>query len=66
MNIQGMDPSAHSASKCKLTSFIEEEISDSDTDSIPYVSFCESWLKPHVSDAQISIPNYELVRQDRT
>ena len=65
MNIQGMDPSAHSASKCKLTSFIEEEISDSDTDSVPYISFFESWLKPHVSDAQISIPNYELVRQDR-
>ena len=61
MNIQGMDPSAHSASKCKLTSFIEEHIDD----SVPVVVFLESWLKSHITDAQISIPNFQIIRQDR-
>ena len=61
LNFQGMDPSAHSASKCKLTSFIEEHVND----SVPFIAISESWLKPHISDAQVTIPDYEIVRQDR-
>ena len=56
-----MDPSAHSASKCKLTEFVEEHVSE----QVPIIVFLESWLKGHISDAQVSIPNYEIVRQDR-
>ena len=26
---------------------------------------CESWLKNHITDAQIAIPNIEIIRQDR-
>ena len=60
-NIQGMDPSAHSASKCKLPAFIEEHINP----NVPIAAFMESWLKHHISDAQVSIPNYQIIRQDR-
>ena len=63
MNMQGSDPSARSASNWKLTSFVEEHIDTSD--SVPYVCILESWLKRHITDAQIAIPNYEIIRQDR-
>ena len=60
MNIEGMDPSARSASKCKLTALVEEHIDD----SVPLIAISESWLKDHITDAQVSIPNYEIIRQD--
>jgi hypothetical protein len=62
-----MDPSAFSNSKHKLTSLTEEHINSGDpnSDDPLFVSVCESWLKPHISDAQVNIPNYQIVRQDR-
>ena len=63
MNMEGSDPSARSASNWKLTSFVEEHIDTSD--SVPFVCILESWLKSHITDAQIAIPNYETIRQDR-
>ena len=62
-NIEGVDPSAHSASEHKLTAFVEEHILNK---SVPIIVFLESWLKDHISNAQITIPGYEIVRQDRT
>ena len=56
-----MDPSAHSKSKHKLKSFREEHINR----DVLWVSICESWLKKHISDAQIQIPNFQIIRQDR-
>ena len=61
LNIQGMDPSAHSTSETKLKSFVEEHINT----TVPIVALCETWLKDHISDAQISIPDYEIIREDR-
>ena len=61
MNIQGIDPSACSNSRHKLTSFIEEQVKD----NVAFISFFESWLKPHITNAQLHIPNYQIVRQDR-
>ena len=61
LNIQGMSPSVYSASRHKLTSLIEEHI----TESTPWIAIVESWLKPHIQDAQIQIPNYQILRQDR-
>ena len=62
-----MDPSAGSSSNYKLTDFIEEHIHIEKTPkpSIPFILISESWLKPHISNAQITIPDYEIVRQDR-
>ena len=62
-----MVPSARSSSRYKLTSFIEEHIHalDKPKSEIPFIIITESWLKPFISDAQITIPDYEIVRQDR-
>ena len=62
MNIQGITPSAYSRSKYKLPSLIEEHI----TSNTPWIAVTESWLKPHIADAQVNIPNYQILRQDRT
>ena len=64
MNIQGMSPSADTHSRWKLPYFREHYLSDAET-SIPYIAFTETWLKPFISDIQVSIPNYNLVRSDR-
>ena len=32
---------------------------------IPFVAIVESWLKPHMSDAQVTIPNYNLFHADK-
>ena len=64
INIRGMDPGAYSKGNHKLTSLIEEHINNG-VDDVPWIAVCESWLKPHIKDAQINIPNYETLRQDR-
>jgi exonuclease III len=61
LNIQGMDPSAHSTSRHKLTNLKEEHVNS----CVPIISLSETWLKPHITNAQINIPNYQIVRQDR-
>ena len=63
INMQGIDPSAHCTTNWKLTSFVEEHINASD--SIPYICITKSWLKNQITNAQIAIPNYEILRQDR-
>ena len=62
-----MIPSAHSASRFKLTEFIEEHIQNLDRpkEDIPFIVLTETWLKSYITDAQIAIPDYEVVRQDR-
>ena len=32
---------------------------------VPFVAIVESWLKPHIHDAQILIENYQVFRSDR-
>ena len=61
-NFRGMDPSVtNKDTRHKLVNFCEEHISD----NVAVISICESWLKPHVTDAQIYIENYQIIRQDR-
>ena len=31
----------------------------------PYIYVTEGWLKPHITDAQVNIPNYQVIRADR-
>ena len=64
MNIQGMKPNARSGSRWKLPYFQEHYLSASQN-PVPLAAFTESWLKPYISDVQISIPNYNIVRADR-
>ena len=56
-----MDPSVYSRSSHKLTNFTEEHIDN----SVPFIFGFETWLKPHIANAQINIPGYQIVRQDR-
>ena len=58
-----MDPSANSSSCHKLKSFTEGKVNDSDP---IFISVTESWLKDHIKNAQINIPGYQIIRQDRT
>ena len=64
LNFQGMSPSATSQSRWKIPFFRDEYLTDSDK-YIPFIAATETWLKPHVTDAQISIPNYTSIRADR-
>ena len=64
LNIQGMDPSPNSKSFWKITDLIEEYLMNP-TIPIPVIALSETWLKPHITDAQISIPRYQTVRADR-
>lgn len=56
-----MDPSANSVQSHKLPCLCEEFVDD----DVSFISICESWLKPHITNAQINIPNYQIIRQDR-
>ena len=56
-----MDPSVYSKSSHKLTEFIENHINNQGA----AVAICESWLKGHICNAQINIPGYQIIRQDR-
>lgn len=64
LNIQGMVPSAHSKSYWKLKYFTEELLNEIDR-RIAIIALSETWLKPYISNAQISIPKYQTVRADR-
>ena len=64
LNFQGMSPSATSESRCKIPFFVEEHVTNSER-KIAWIAATESWLKPHITDAQISIPNYSVIRSDR-
>ena len=64
LNSQGIDPSVNSQSHWKLPYFIENHITGQKV-FIPAIAVCESWLKPHISNAQITIPNYQIIRADR-
>ena len=67
MNIQGMSPSATSESRWKLPYIIGKYFSSANPSDprIPIMAYTESWLKPYISDAQISIPEYNILRSDR-
>ena len=67
LNIQGMNPSATSRSQWKLPNIremIQEKTSKDQV--VPFVAICETWLKPDITDAEISITNYDVFRADRT
>ena len=64
-----MDPSINSLSHWKLP-YLTEEISDESDESndpsyTPVIIITETWLKDHVTDAQVNIDNYQILRSDR-
>ena len=63
-NIQGMSPAATSKSRWKIPYLQDRYIINCEED-IPFIALTETWLKPHITDAQIALPNYSVVRSDR-
>ena len=63
LNTEGMDPSINSQSRWKLPYIIENHLSDNVFTPVIFVT--EHWLKSHITDAQVLIPNYTVFRADR-
>ena len=62
--MQGMIPDIHSKSFWKLKYLVEEFLNKINK-RIPFLALTETWLKSHIKDAQIAIPQYQIVRADR-
>ena len=62
--MQGMIPDIHSKSFWKLKYLVEEFLNKINK-RIPFLALTETWLKSHIKDAQIAIPQYQIVRGDR-
>ena len=61
-----MDPSARSAGRWKSTALKDLILHKvSENVHIPFIAITETWLKPYINDAQISIPSYNVFRADR-
>ena len=60
-----MDPSINSKSHWKLP-YLTEHINDkSGKQPTPLILLLESWLKSHISDAQVMLEGYQTLRADR-
>ena len=61
-----MNPSASSVSRWKVQE-LEACINDKIEDklSVPLIALTETWLSPHIADAQVHLSGYDLVRSDR-
>ena len=64
LNIRGMSPSINSKSFWKIQ-YLNEQYLQESTEKIPIIIILETWLKSYISDAQIAIPHYQIVRSDR-
>ena len=65
LNVQSINPSAHSSCRWKIPKLQEDINLASSKWPIPIVALTETWLKPHITDAQVEIPNYTSFRSDR-
>ena len=65
LNCQGISPRATSHSKWKIPYISETILGPDKSSSIPILAITETWLKDYISDAQISIKDYSVIRADR-
>ncbi|KAL5268182.1 hypothetical protein ACHWQZ_G002141 [Mnemiopsis leidyi] len=63
LNGQSVSPAATSTSRWKLP-FIQKTLTEC-SNPPPFIAITESWLKGYVTDAQVSIDNYQVFRSDR-
>ena len=63
LNIEGLDPSASSSLRWKVP-YLESLVTQS-VESYAFISISETWLKPHVTDAQLHIEGFNIYRSDR-
>ena len=62
-----MNPSLKSKSFWKIQKLMEQvtELNEKKIE-VPFIAICETWLKPHIMDAQVNIVNYNVFRGDRS
>ena len=66
LNIQSMNPSASSSARWKCHELEALLIEESDKNHfIPFLALTETWLSPHIQDAQVHIKQYTTSRSDR-
>ena len=64
LNARSISPASNSSCKWKIP-YLEEYISRDPSSVTPFLAITESWLKPHITDAQIAIQGYRSLRSDR-
>ena len=66
LNIQGINPSANSKSSWKLPRLKDEILTlNKNNYSVPFVAIAETWLKDVITEAEITIENYNVYCADR-
>ena len=66
LKIQGINPSANSKSSWKLPRLKDEILTlNKNNYSVPFVAIAETWLKDVITEAEITIENYNVYRADR-
>lgn len=60
-----MNPCANSNTKWKLP-YLTNYIAQDHRSSYPMIALTETWLKPYITNAQVHIPGYEIIRCDRS
>ena len=63
LNGQSVSPAATSTSRWKIP-FIQKMVADEECPP-PFIAITESWLKGYITDAQVHMENYQVLRSDR-
>ena len=63
LNIQGVTPSSTSPQRWKLEYL--SNLVNQENKSYHVIALTETWLKPKIEDAQVSIPGFNIFRADR-
>ena len=67
LNVQGMNPSLRSKSYYKHQQLLDEiNIFNKSHIFVPFLAIVETWLKDYISDAQLTISDYNIYRADRS
>ena len=62
LNVQGINPRVE---KQKIKLKLLSEIITTNTEKIPFFVLSETHLKEYITDAEVSIPSYNILRADR-
>ena len=67
LNVQGINPSLRSKSYHKHQQLVDKiKILNKSQIFVPFLAIVETWLKDYISDAQLTISDYNIYRADRS
>ena len=64
LNARSISPASTSSCKWKLPFLCENHLNSASL-PVPFFAITESWLKPHITDAQVTVPDFQCLRADR-